>query len=234
MNTTQKRIDVNPPGYIELIDWMPRNDFGDTAIVEAARVSTGAESKGEDKDRQLIDYLMRNRHTSPFEMVEFKFRIAMPIFTARQWVRHRTASLNEYSGRYTEMPDLFFIPNPEDIRMQNVSGNKQAGDKPLDKYASRRAVEIIEHQVSMARRSYEQLIQMGVAREQARMILPLNQMTYWVWKQDLHNLLHFLNLRLDPHAQAEIRVYAEAILQLITPIVPWTIESWNRHTRSSL
>ncbi len=226
----QKQIDCLDKGFVKLIDVMPRiiPDGGtcDYAIAQMARVSYGAGTKTVNEDKGLIRYLMRHSHTSPFEGIELKLHVKLPIFVARQMIRHRTCSLNEISGRYSIMKDEFYIPSPDNIRKQSTT-NKQGGDEPIDLELAKEYSEQIELMCDDSYKKYIEMLDAGVSREQARMLLPLNLYTEWYWKQDLHNLLHFLALRADSHAQQEIRVYAEAIIQLITPLVPWTIEAWN-------
>ncbi|MFN9959520.1 MAG: FAD-dependent thymidylate synthase, partial [bacterium] len=168
---------------------------------------------------------MRHRHSTPFEMVEFKFHIAMPIFIARQWIRHRTANVNEYSARYSIVPDRFYRPSPEMVRKQSTS-NRQGGDQPIDAGTAEEFLLLLE-KAEAHYQEYLQLTEKGVARELARTALPVSVYTEWYWKCDLHNLLRFISLRLDPHAQYEIRVYAQAMLDLIEPIVPLTVEAWH-------
>ena len=208
-------------GFVRLVDSMG----GDDAIVQAARVSYGKGTSKLSQDRGLIRYLMRHRHTTPFEMVEFKFHCKMPIFVARQWVRHRTANINEYSLRYSEARDEFYFPNPEHIQFQSAL-NKQGrrGDVPIDlkqkvhdyfKEISNRSFEI-----------YSELNDSGVARELARAILPVNLYTEWYWKNDLHNLLHFIGLRSDDHAQYEIRVFSDAMAESVKAVAPFAWEAY--------
>jgi len=203
-------------GFVRLVDTMGT----DSAIVQAARTSYGGGEKSPDEDRKLLRYLMRHRHTTPFEMCEFKFHCKMPIFVARQFIRHRTASVNEASLRYTEAKDEFFVP--ESFRKQG-SANKQGGDETCEAFAHADVAVAQSH----AYVTYTRLLQAGVSRELARCVLPVSAYTEWYWKIDLHNLLHFLALRCDSHAQAEIRVFADAMLKLIQPIVPLTVEAWN-------
>ncbi len=197
----------------------------DYAIVQAARVSYGDGTKTVNEDRGLIRYLLRHKHTTPFEMIEFKFSVKLPIFIARQMVRHRTANLNEYSGRYSMMKDEFYKPEIENVRQQS-SVNKQGGSGSINETDASGFIEKIDFICNQSYEEYEKAIQNGVAREQARMLLPVNLYTEWYWKVDLHNLLHFLALRCDAHAQWEIRVFANAMLELIKPIVPWAVEAW--------
>ncbi|MCK4873992.1 MAG: FAD-dependent thymidylate synthase [Phycisphaerales bacterium] len=215
-------------GLIALLDVMPRlvpeGQTADHAIVQAARVSYGQGTKRLSEDRSLLRYLMRHRHTTPFEMIEFKFHVRLPIFVARQWIRHRTASVNEYSGRYSIMPDRFYRPTPADVREQSA-GNRQGGDAPIDAATAERFLRCLDRAESIYEQ-YEELTGQGVARELARLALPLSTYTEWYWKCDLHNIMHFLSLRLDEHAQHEIRAYAQAMVSLIEPIVPVTIEAF--------
>ncbi len=219
---TGKRYDCLDKGFVRLVDYMGDDD----AIVQAARVSYGKGTKTINMDRELIRYLMRHRHTSPFEMVEFKFHAKMPLFVARQWIRHRTANVNEYSGRYSEMKDEFYIPALDQVRPQS-SDNKQGRSEFA--FPEEEAAEIcntFEETQDLLFSQYNDLLSKNLARELARINLPLSTYTEWYWKIDLHNLLHFLALRLDAHAQYEIRVYAEKIAELIKPVVPMVWEAF--------
>jgi len=222
------QVDIHEHGFLALVDAMPRlvpaDRSGDAAIVQAARVSYGAGTKRVHEDRGLIRYLLRHRHTTPFEMVEFKFHIAMPIFVARQWIRHRTANVNEYSARYSVMPDRFYRPDLDAVRRQSKT-NRQGGEEPIDEATASAFLTYLDRAEAL-HRDYLDLADRGVARELARCGLPVSVYTEWYWKCDLHNILHFLALRLDPHAQAEIRLYAEAMLALIEPICPLTVEAF--------
>lgn len=232
--TPDPKIDCLDHGFVRLIDAMPRVSYGesvvtcDSAITQAARVSYGDGTKKVNEDVGLIRYLMRHRHTTPTEMVEFKFHCKMPLFVARQWIRHRMASVNEMSARYSKMPNEFFIPQPEDLRAQSTS-NKQVseGGVSLDD-AEDWLCEVEEH-CENAYKLYEKGIDFGFGRELARMVLPVNIYTEWYWKIDLHNLLHFLSLRCDAHAQKEIRVFGDAILELIKPLVPHVIDAFDAY-----
>jgi thymidylate synthase (FAD) len=187
------------------------------------------------EDRGLIRYLLRHRHTTPFEMVEFKFHIAMPIFIARQWIRHRTANVNEYSARYSVVPDTFYRPSAESVRKQSKS-NRQGGAElfgPEEHVTAEAFLKYLDDAESLYQR-YEQLLEAGVSRELARIGLPVSAYTQWYWKCDLHNTLRFLSLRMDPHAQEEIRIYAEAMYQLLEPIVPLTIEAFRDYEMDSI
>jgi len=221
-------------GYVKLVDCMPRSipddeDSVDYAIAEAARCSYQRGTKTIADDKTLIRYLMRHQHTSPFEMIEFKFHMKLPIFVARQIIRTRTASLNELSGRYSEMPEEFYIPEDGDFRIQSIS-NIQGSCGHLDKEKEEEIKTNIQDISQKSFFIYKDHLDYGLCREQARIVLPLNTYTEWYWKIDLHNLLHFLDLRCDSHAQKETREYANAILALITPIVPWTIEAWEDYS----
>ena len=209
-------------GFVRLVDSMG----GDNAIVQAARVSYGKGTSKVSQDRGLIRYLMRHRHTTPFEMVEFKFHCKMPIFVARQWVRHRTANINEYSLRYSEARDEFYYPSLENIQLQSAL-NKQGrmGDVPneIKKKAQNYFKEISKRSFEM----YSELNEAGIARELARALLPVNLYTEWYWKNDLHNLLHFVGLRSDDHAQYEIRVFSDAMAQFIKDTSPLAWEAYD-------
>lgn len=220
-------IDILDHGYVRLVDSMG----SDLAVARAARVSYGAAWRaGEDTggDAKLIRYLWKNRHTSPFEAVEFQFEVRAPIFVWRQWMRHRTWSYNELSARYRPMPELFYVPDPALIGQQSTD-NKQVRiiDAAID--TLERAVEVDEYrsQCSQAFRQYERLLGAGWPRELARCVLPLSTYSDAFAKVDLHNLLHFLTLRQPAtHAQYEIQQYAAAIVALIEPIVPVCIAAW--------
>jgi thymidylate synthase (FAD) len=221
-------IKVDEHGLVALVDVMPRfapaGKTADFAIVQAARVSYGEGTKQVNEDRGLIRYLARHRHTTPFEMVEFKFHHVMPIFVARQWIRHRTANVNEYSARYSVVRDRFFKPAPENVRRQSTS-NRQGGEEPMDPATAQDFLHYLD-EVEKSYERYEEFLEKGVAREIARIALPASVYTEWYWKIDLHNLLHFLSLRMDAHAQQEIRDYATAMFRLIQPIVPIAAEAF--------
>ncbi len=221
-------IKVHEHGMIALVDVMPRlvpaGGTADSAIVQAARVSYGQGTKKVNEDRGLIRYLLRHRHTTPLEMVEFKFHVVMPIFIARQWIRHRTANVNEYSARYSVVPDRFYHPSIENVRKQSMT-NRQGGEEPIDAGTAQEFLDYLDR-CEAAYREYERLLEKGVSRELARIGLPLSVYTEWYWKCDLHNVLHFLSLRMDEHAQQEIRDYAWAMFELIRPIVPVVAEAF--------
>ncbi|MEN8196888.1 MAG: FAD-dependent thymidylate synthase [Pseudomonadota bacterium] len=214
-------------GFVRVIDYMG----DDAAIVQAARVSYGKGTKKITNDRGLIRYLMRHRHTTPFEMCEIKFHVKLPVFVARQWIRHRTANVNEYSARYSILDREFYIPAPEDLAAQSSSNRQGRGDVLQGEEAAR-VLQILKDDSTRAYDDYQEMLnetdngavidegRQGLARELARMNLPLNVYTQWYWKTDLHNLMHFLSLRADPHAQYEIRVYADAMLDTLKHWVP--------------
>jgi len=221
-------IPVLDHGFIRVIDYMG----DDAAVVQAARVSYGAGTKKIREDAGLINYLMRHRHTSPFEMCELKIHVKMPIFVARQFLRHRVASANEVSGRYSILDREFYMPVPEQLATQAKTNRQGRGDV-LNESESARVLEILRADAANAYVHYEEMLneidgqivdpeRQGLARELARMNLPVSLYTQLYWKMDLHNLLHFLNLRADAHAQYEIRVYAEALIEIVKQWVPNT------------
>ncbi len=221
-------VKVHDHGLVALVDVMPRlvpaGKTADFAIVQAARVSYGQGTKQVNEDRGLIRYLARHRHTTPFEMIEMKFHCVMPIFVARQWIRHRTANVNEYSGRYSVVKDRFYRPTAEYIRKQSAA-NRQGGTEALDDMTAGQFLEWLGR-VEADYEQYQKLVDQGLARELARIALPVSLYTEWYWKCDLHNIFHFLSLRMDEHAQAEIRDYANAMFALIQPIVPIAAEAF--------
>ncbi len=221
-------VKVHDHGLVALVDTMPRfapaGKTADFAIVQAARVSYGAGTKQVNEDRGLIRYLARHRHSTPFEMVEFKFHHVMPIFVARQWIRHRTANVNEYSARYSIVRDRFYHPSPDNVRKQSAS-NRQGGEEPMDGATAQEFLGYLDR-VERDYEQYQKFIDKGVAREIARIALPASVYTEWYWKIDLHNLFHFLSLRMEQHAQQEIRDYANAMYALIQPIVPIAAEAF--------
>lgn len=220
-------IKILDHGFIRVIDYMG----GDDSIVQAARVSYGKGTKQVSEDRGLINYLMRHRHTTPFEMCEIKFHVKLPIFVARQWIRHRTANVNEYSARYSILDNEFYIPKLEHLSAQSATNKQGRGDVLTGKEAQR-VIEILKNDSERLYNHYEEMLvadheKQGLARELARMNLSLNFYTQWYWKVDLHNLLHFLRLRADSHAQYEIRVYAEAMLDIVKKWVPFTYDAFS-------
>jgi thymidylate synthase (FAD) len=216
-------------GYVVLVDYMGN----DAAIVQAARVSYGAGTKTVRDDRGLIRYLLRHRHTTPFEMVEIKFLVRLPVYVARQWVRHRTSSLNEYSARYSVVPDEYDLPPAEDIREQSRQ-NRQGRGGPLPTQVVEQFRNDLDRVSREAYDAYTRALEGGVARETARLLLPVAYYTEWYWKSDLHNLFHFLSLRLDPHAQEEIRKYAAVLAEITRTIVPVAYEAFEEFTLRSL
>jgi thymidylate synthase (FAD) len=222
------QIPVHEHGFIALVDVMPRlvpqGQTADAAIVQAARVSYGAGTKQVSEDRTLVRYLLRHRHTTPFEMVELKFHVAMPMFVARQWIRHRTANVNEYSARYSIVPDRFYRPTVEGVRKQSTV-NRQGGDEPIDAGTAEQFLTLLD-KAEANYREYLSLTERGVARELARAALPVSVYTEWYWKCDLHNTLRFLSLRMESHAQQEIQEFARAMYRLIEPLAPATCEAF--------
>jgi len=227
-----KQIPVLDKGYIQLLDMMPHPNTGisgDLAIVNAARVSFLGESKGEAQDKKLLFYLLRHRHTSPFEQVEFKFRVRAPVVTWWQWVRHRTWNFNAQSGRYTPFQENdFYEP---DIWRKQAADNKQASEGELDAAQAADLSNLLTEHYERGFRLYQKALDMGVAREQARIFLSGFAVYYtWVAKIDAHNLMHFLSLRMPNDAQYEIRVYARAIFDnFFKPLMPWTAEAFEKY-----
>ena len=209
-------------GFVRVVDYMG----DDAAVVQAARVSYGKGTRALRDDRGLIRYLLRHRHTTPFEMCELKLHVKLPIFVARQWIRHRMASVNEYSARYSILDREFYLPRPEDLAVQSGS-NRQGRGEVLTAEQGAEVLGLLRADAERCYSTYEDLMgRFDLARELARMDLTLNLYTQWYWKIDLHNLLHFLSLRLDAHAQLEIRVYAEAIASFVRDWVPHTWEAF--------
>jgi len=231
-NPIGKRIDILDKGWIELVDMMPHPDTdvsGDLAIVNAARVSFLGESKGDSQDKKLLFYLLRNRHTSPFEMVEFKFRVRAPLVTWWQWVRHRTWNMNAQSGRYTPFQENdFYVP---DIWRKQAKNNKQASEGELDERDNADLTDKLIKHYETGFALYEEALQQGVSKEMARLFLPGFSVYYtWVTKIDAHNLMHFIRLRTAKDAQYEIRVYAQAIFDhFFKPALPWTAEAFETY-----
>ena len=231
-NLIGKHVAVLDKGFIELVDMLPHPDSGisgDLAIVNAARVSFLGESKGPDKDKKLLFYLLRNRHTSPFEMVEFKFRCRAPLVTWWQWVRHRTWNMNAQSGRYTPFEeDSFYVP---DVWRKQAASNKQASEGEVTPEINSQLSEKLLAHYQQSFQLYQEALEAGVSREMARLFLPGFSVYYtWVIKVDAHNLMHFLRLRMAPDAQHEIRVYAQAIYEhFFKPALPWTAEAFEQY-----
>ncbi len=225
-------------GFVRVVDYMG----DDAAIVQAARVSYGKGTKQVNQDRGLIHYLMRHWHTTPFEMCEIKFHVKLPIFVARQWIRHRTANVNEYSARYSIMENEFYIPTQSQISPQSSQNHQGRSEgETLSAEESARVLEILKNDAAQCYGHYEELMnadregnildenRQGIARELARMNLPANVYTQWYWKVDLHNLMHFLMLRADSHAQYEIRVYADAMIDMVKRWVPIAHEAFEEY-----
>jgi thymidylate synthase (FAD) len=217
-----KEIPCLDKGFVRLVDVMG----SDAAIVQAARVSYGAGTKQVSEDRGLIRYLLRHAHTTPFEMVEFKFHVKLPMFVARQWIRHRTANVNEYSGRYSIMKDEFYVPELDQVRFQSATNKQGRSEHAMNPEDAAAMIAQMAASQAEAYAEYEALLDKNLARELARINLPQSLYTEWYWKIDLHNLLHFLRLRLDSHAQYEIRVYAEALAECVRAVVPVAFEAF--------
>ena len=217
-------IPVLDHGFLRVIDYMG----DDAAIVQAARVSYGRGTRRVQDDAGLIRYLMRHRHTTPFEMCEIKYHVKLPIFVARQWIRHRTASVNEYSARYSVLDREYYLPAPEHLAAQ-ARENRQGRGDVLGAEAAADVLALLRADAERCYAHYEEMLDpegLGLARELARINLTLNTYTQWYWKIDLHNLFHFLSLRVDPHAQYEIRVYAEAMLETVRRWVPLATQAF--------
>ena len=222
-----KSFPVLDYGFVRVVDYMG----DDAAIVQAARVSYGRGTRKVSEDRGLINYLMRHRHTTPFEMCEIKYHVKLPIFVARQWIRHRMANVNEYSARYSILDNEFYLPGLEHLAAQSTT-NAQGRDEVLDPTEAQQVLDLLRLHAERAYRGYTELLnedaagtpidpaRPGLARELARINLSLGFYTQWYWKIDLHNLMHFLSLRADPHAQYEIRAYADVILDTLACWVP--------------
>lgn len=216
-------------GFVRLVDHMG----GDDRVVQAARVSYGDGTKTVREDKGLITYLMKNRHTSPFEQVVMTFHMKLPIFVARQIIRHRTARLNEISGRYSVMKDEFYLPALERIQFQSTD-NKQGSGESLPIELAGEVREAMRADQAWSYAQYQHLLSLGVARELARVNLPLSLYTEWYWQMDLNNLFHFLRLRLDPHAQYEVRVYAEALAEIASEVAPVSYEAFRVHAMGGI
>jgi len=220
-----REVRVLDRGLVRLVDFLG----GDARIVQAARVSYGEGTKTVREDRALIDYLVRHKHTSPLEQVVLTFHLKMPIFVARQWIRHRTARLNEISGRYSVMRDEFYLPSPESVRTQSRDNKQGRSDEEVPQDLQARVVALLREGQRAAYSAYEELLEADVARELARVNLPLSLYTEMYWQCDLHNLFHFLKLRMDPHAQAEIRLYAEVMAEAARAVAPLAYEAFEEH-----
>jgi thymidylate synthase (FAD) len=234
-----KKFDVLDKGFIVLVDVMG----DDASIVQAARVSYGKGTKKVTQDRGLIRYLLRHRHTTPFEMVEFKFLVKLPIFVARQWIRHRTANVNEYSARYSVLEDEFYVPEKEILAGQSTS-NRQGREKELPVDEAETIRSLINENSGKTYDLYEYLLneegdkentsRSKLSRELARIVIPTNVYTQWYWKIDLHNLFHFLSLRMDSHAQYEIREYANVMADMVKTCVPVAYEAFEDYTLNAM
>jgi len=235
-----KPIKVLDHGFVRVIDYMG----DDSAVVQAARVSYGRGTKKSLQDKGLINYLMRHRHTTPFEMCDIKFHIKLPIFIARQWIRHRTASVNEYSARYSILSNEFYLPDRENLTPQSSTNKQGRSSEALPENIALRVLATIKEDSLRCYKNYVAMMNqdeqgniidednVGITRELARINLTLNHYTEWYWKINLHNLLHFLALRADSHAQYEIRVYAEVMLDIVKAWVPFVYEAFIEHRKN--
>ena len=229
-NILDREFPVLNKGFIRLVDYLG----GDERVVQSARVSYGKGTKSYREDAGLIDYLLRNSHTSPFEQVVFTFHVKLPIFVARQWVRHRTARLNEISGRYSVMKDDFYVPEAEDVALQSTDNKQGRSSEALESARTEKVRATLTEGQKTAYAAYSSLVDEGLARELARINLPLSLYTEWYWQIDLHNLFHFLKLRLDAHAQKEIRLYAQVLFDIAKKAAPLCCESFERHSLNSV
>ena len=225
-----KEFPVLDKGFVRLVD-----DFGgDQRIVQSARVSYGEGTKSVSQDGALIDYLLRHQHTSPFEQVVMTFHVKMPIFVARQWVRHRTGRMNEVSGRYSIMKEEFYVPEAEKVAPQSKDNKQGRASEAFDSETANKIINQLEEGQKSSYENYSELLDAGLAREIARINLPLSLYTEFYWEMDLHNLFHFLKLRLDSHAQYEIRVYAEVMLEMCKKVAPMATESFINHQNNGV
>jgi thymidylate synthase (FAD) len=220
-----KKFKVLNKGFVRLVDYLGN----DSRIVGAARVSYGKGTKTYREDKGLINYLLRNDHTSPFEQVVFTFHVKLPIFVARQWIRHRTARLNEISGRYSVMKSEFYLPSKKDIAFQSENNKQGRAQTAVPPALQKKVLDILSRHQKELYGAYEDLLESNIARELARVNLPLSLYTEWYWQIDLHNLFHFLALRLDPHAQMEIRAYAEVLRRVSATVCPIAFEAFENH-----
>lgn len=237
-----ERIPILDHGFIRVIDYMGSDD----SIVQAARISYGKGTKRKQDDQGLINYLMRNRHTTPFEMCEIKFHIKMPIFVARQWIRHRTANINEYSGRYSIMTDDYYVPTVNNLSTQSLDNKQGRSEVILEPTKASEIINKIKNFSQMSLELYKELLNQDVngniineaepniSKELARMVLGVNFYTEMYWKIDLHNLFHFLSLRADKHAQYEIRVYAEAMEDIVKLWVPVAYNAYKIYKKENI
>ena len=220
-----KEYPVLDHGFVRLVDYLG----SDQRIVQSARVSYGAGTKTYRQDKGLINYLLRNDHTSPFEQVVFTFHLKMPIFVARQWVRHRTGRMNEISGRYSVMKEECYVPDSEHIALQSEDNKQGRKNEPVSAGEADEVKAALEKAYASSFEAYDGLLEKGIARELSRVALPLALYTEFYWQMDLHNLFHFLELRLDAHAQYEIRVYAEVILEIVRKVCPMAAEAFENY-----
>lgn len=212
-------------GFVRLVDYMG----SDSRIVGAARVSYGAGTKTFREDRMLINYLLMNDHTSPFEQVVLTFHVKLPIFVARQWIRHRTARVNEISGRYSIMKEEFYVPEESVVAPQSTSNKQGRSPEPFEKGEAKEIAAMIREMNKSCYEAYNRLIEKNLAKEISRGVLPLNLYTEWYWQIDLHNLFHFLQLRLHPHAQYEIREYARVLFGIAKKVAPLATEAFEAY-----
>jgi thymidylate synthase (FAD) len=220
-----KKFKVLDKGFIRLVDYLGN----DSRIVQAARVSYGKGTKTYREDKGLINYLLRNDHTSPFEQVVFTFHVKLPIFVARQWIRHRTARLNEISGRYSVMKSEFYLPSTTDIAFQSENNKQGRASTSVPAKLQKKVLSILEKYQQELYGAYEDLLENNIARELARINLPLSLYTEWYWQIDLHNLFRFIKLRLDSHAQMEIRAYAEVLQAIGKKVCPMAFDAFDEH-----
>jgi len=225
-----KEFKVLDKGFVRLIDYLG----GDKRIVQAARVSYGRGTKTIREDKGLIDYLISHQHTSPFEQVILTFHCKMPIFIARQWIRHRTARINEISGRYSVMADEFYVPAPDQVKYQSKSNRQGRAEEDVPAELRQKVLDILTGEQKSAYENYRKLIDAGIARELARINLPLSLYTQWYWQIDLSNLFHFLKLRLDYHAQWEIRQYGKVIAEITKKVAPLAYEAFETHVLNAV
>lgn len=229
-NILDKEFKVLDHGFVRLIDYMG----GDSRIVQSARVSYGQGTKTIREDKALIDYLLSHQHTSPFEQVVMTFHCKMPIFVARQWIRHRAARVNEISGRYSILEDEFYVPDTSTIRFQSKDNRQGRSDEDVPAELQQKVIEILVNGQKGAYQDYQRLIESDIARELSRINLPLALYTQWYWQIDLHNLFHFLELRMDPHAQWEIRQYANTIAEITCAVAPLAYEAFEKHVLNAV
>ena len=225
-----KEFPVLDKGFVRLVDYMG----GDNRIVQAARVSYGEGTKTFREDKGLVTYLLRNDHTSPFEQVVLTFHLKMPIFVARQLVRHRTARLNEISGRYSIMKEDFYLPSDTDIAFQSTDNKQGRSTEPVPETLKQEVLNSLKQDQKQVYGNYTALVNKCIAKELARVNLPLSVYTEMYWQMDLHNLFHFIRLRIHPHAQKEIQEYARVLLEITSKVAPMACEAFENHIRGSV